>query len=112
LPAVLANAGDLKSMFDVEPAVFARGIETTYAKDIAASCARSRALRDAVSAKVSRVCFVGAAGADEPLPYVAGRVLVVEATPGDYSAQRFRAALAKAIARGSVAAPIEDCASR
>jgi hypothetical protein len=109
LPAFLGNAGDLKAMFDADPASFIRLLADSYAKDVTRLCKGSLKLRNTLTAHVATICFVAAAGVDDPYPYVGGDMLIIETRPGDYSHERFRRDLAKAIERGSIAEPSMEC---
>lgn len=96
-------------MFGAEADAMAQLAATRYSEDIARACADSAKMQDQLRQRVEAICFVAAAGVDEPHPYIVERWLVIEFHPDDYDRPRFRRALARAIVRGSVGAMSYEC---
>jgi uncharacterized protein len=110
LPVTVAHEAGMEGLVGETFGAFRGG----HAKDIIAAlraaCDASPELRRQMAERLDSARVAIAPGADEPTPFVAGRVLDIEYPGGDIDRRSFARLLRKALAAPSVAKPSFDCA--
>jgi uncharacterized protein len=110
LPVTIAHEAGMEGLVGESFDAFRGG----HAKDIMAAlraaCGASPELRRQITERVDSVRVSIAPGADDPTPFVAGRVLDIEYPGGDIDRRSFAGLLRRALAAPSVAKPSFDCA--
>ena len=109
LPVKLGNPQDFKQ-FNVDLEAYKKNEAARMIKVLASVCQQSATAKQNVNNKIDSIRLINAQGAEDPNPYIGGRVLLIEFVGGKFNEADFHAALVKALARGSIIRAGFDCA--
>ncbi|MDR3479771.1 MAG: lysozyme inhibitor LprI family protein [Burkholderiaceae bacterium] len=108
LPITIGNL-DAFQQFNVDLRAYRKQEGAAIANALSMLCAKSPKYRAQIDGGVRQVRVINAQGADEPHPYLGGRVLLLEFAGGAINQGELQKAIAKALDAGSVVKPGFDC---
>ncbi len=109
LPVRLGNPDGFKQ-FNVDLDAYKKNEAARMVKVLSSVCQALPKDRQIVDDKIDSVRLINAQGAEDPTPYIGGRVLLIEFVGGKFGEATFRAALIRALEKGSVTHSGFDCA--
>lgn len=109
LPITIGNADGFKQ-FGVDLQAYRKKEGAAIANALSTLCAKSPKYRAQIDGGVRQVRVVNAQGADEPHPYLGGRVLLLEFVGGAINQGELQQSIIKALDAGSVVKPGFNCA--